>query len=97
MGYPVARQFDTHVCPMPWPGGAPHGPTPVLGPSVPTVLMGGMPCAVIGDTCACGASLVGSSKTVMAGNKFVVRAWPGDVSSHGGNVIVGFPQILVGG
>ena len=94
MGKPVARQGDIHVCPMPYPGGAPHGPTPVVGPSAPKVLMGGMPCAVIGDTCGCGAALLNSSQTVFAEGKLVVRIM--DTSSHGGNVIVGYPKILVG-
>ncbi len=49
----AARIADLHTCPMVNPGGAPHVGGPVVGPGVPTVMIGGMAAAVIGDLAVC--------------------------------------------
>ena len=38
-----------HVCPMVKPGGVPHVGGPIMPPGEPTVLIGGMPAARVGD------------------------------------------------
>ena len=47
MGKPAARIGDMHVCPFVDPGPKPHVGGPIVGPSVPTVLIGGQPAAVV--------------------------------------------------
>ena len=69
MGKPAARLTDMHVCPMVT-GVVPHVGGPILGPGVPTVLIAGMPAAVVGDTCVCTGppdSIVMGSTTVLIG------------------------------
>lgn len=98
---PGARIADVHLCPMitqVGPVPVPHVGGPVIGPGVPTVLVGGMAAAVVGDTCTCVGppdSLVMGSATVMIGKKPAVRV--GDVSAHGGSVTVGCSTVLIGG
>ncbi|GMQ25624.1 PAAR domain-containing protein [Algoriphagus sp. oki45] len=80
-----------------------HGGT-VIGPGVPTVLIGGMPAAVMGDNHVCSlppnshqptvsAFLLGSS-TVMIGGKPALRA--GDSCVCGASVAVGAPTVMIG-
>ena len=52
----AARLTDMHTCPMQtpaWPSPIPHVGGPVVGPGAPTVLIGGLPAAVMGDSCVC--------------------------------------------
>jgi len=94
---PAARIGDMHTCPMVNPGGAPHVGGPISGPGAPTVLIGGMPAAVIGDMCVCAGppdSLPAGSGTVLIGGKPAVRM--GDSSAHGGTVVGGLPTVLIG-
>ncbi|MBI0548558.1 type VI secretion protein, partial [Dickeya dianthicola] len=48
---PAARLTDLHACPMVTPGlpPIPHVGGPVIGPGEPTVLIGKLPAAVLGD------------------------------------------------
>ena len=52
---PAARITDMHTCPMQTPGlpPIPHAGGPVIGPGAPTVLIGKLPAAVMGDMCIC--------------------------------------------
>lgn len=97
MGKPAARITDMHVCPMAN-GPVPHVGGPVLGPGVPTVLIGGLPAAVMGDTCTCAgppdAIILGSS-TVLIGGKPAARL--GDSTAHGGSIVLGEFTVLIGG
>lgn len=103
MGNPAARLTDMHSCPMqtPAPPGAPipHVGGPIIGPGVPTVLIGGVPAAVLGDACVCTApapdSIVKGSATVLIGGKPAARM--GDSTAHGGSIVVGIPTVLIGG
>ena len=61
---PAARLTDFHSCPMVTPGGTPHVGGPVIGPGVSTVLIGGMPAAVVGDSLTC----AGPPDTIIAGS-----------------------------
>ena len=49
---PAARVSDMHVCPMVT-GVVPHVGGPILPPGAPTVLIGGLPAAVVGGMCTC--------------------------------------------
>jgi len=97
---PAARLTDMHVCPMVTPGLPPiaHVGGPLLGPGVPTVLIGRLPAAVVGDNAACVGppdAIVQGSATVMIGKKPAVRV--GDRTAHGGSVATGLPTVLIGG
>jgi len=99
MGQPAARITDLHVCPMQTPGAPPipHVGGPIVGPGAATVLIGGLPAAVVGDTAVCVGppdSLVAGSATVLIGGKPAVRL--GDSTAHGGSVVLGLPTVLIG-
>jgi len=96
MGKPAARIGDMHVCPMVT-GLVPHVGGPVIGPGVPTVLIGGMPAAVMGDMCTC----VGPPDTIILGSTGVLiggkpAARMGDQCVHGGAITLGCPTVLIG-
>jgi uncharacterized Zn-binding protein involved in type VI secretion len=100
MTKPAARISDIHVCPMQTPAVVPipHVGGPVIGPGVPTVLIGGLPAAVVGDMCTCvgppDAIIVGSA-TVLIADKPAARL--GDSTAHGGSIVAGIPTVLIGG
>ena len=96
---PAARIGDPHVCPMVTPGTppVPHVGGPILM-GCPTVLIGGMAAARVGDTALC----VGPPDVIAKGSATVtIGAMPaarmGDLTAHGGTITVGFPQVLIGG
>lgn len=94
---PAARLSDMHTCPMVT-GLVPHVGGPVAGPGAPTVLIGKLPAAVIGDTCTCVGppdSIVKGSATVMIGGKPAARV--GDVTAHGGSIVLGLMTVMIGG
>ncbi len=94
---PASRITDMHVCPMTT-GPVPHVGGPIIGPGVPTVLIGSLPASVVGDSCVCVGppdSVVKGSATVMIGNKPAVRM--GDTTAHGGNIVLGMPTVMIGG
>ncbi|MCD8179592.1 MAG: PAAR domain-containing protein [Tannerellaceae bacterium] len=97
---PAARITDLHVCPMVTPGlpPVPHVGGPVTGPGVPTVLIGNLPAAVLGDMCTCVGppdSIIKGSATVMIGGKPAVRV--GDNCAHGGIITLGCLTVMIGG
>ena len=97
---PASRITDMHTCPMQTPGipPIPHVGGPVIGPGIPTVLIGGLPAAVLGDNCTCAGppdSIVKGSSTVMIGGKPAARI--GDTTAHGGRLVLGCPTVMVGG
>lgn len=96
----AARVTDIHTCPMVTPGlpPIPHLGGPIVGPGEPTVLIGGMPAAVLGDTLICVGppdTIVKGSATVLIGGKPAARI--GDTTAHGGSIIIGCPTVLIGG
>jgi uncharacterized Zn-binding protein involved in type VI secretion len=96
MGKPAARIGDMHVCPMVT-GVVPHVGGPVIGPGVPTVLIGGMPAAVAGDMCVCTGppdTIVLGSTGVLIGGKPAARM--GDICAHGGTIVIGLPTVMIG-
>ncbi len=99
MGKPAARIGDMHVCPMVTPGTPPipHVGGPITGPGVPTVLIGGVPAAVMGDMCVCTGppdTIILGSTGVLIGGKPAARM--GDQCAHGGTIVVGMPTVLIG-
>ncbi|MCK8521382.1 PAAR domain-containing protein [Aquimarina sp. D1M17] len=95
MGAPAARIGDFHVCPM-VSGTVPHVGGPVSQGSA-TVLIAGMPAARVGDMCTC----VGPPDTILAGSTTVMiegkpAARLGDSTAHGGTIVVGAPNVLIG-
>lgn len=96
MGKPAARIGDMHVCPMST-GPVPHVGGPIVGPGAPTVMIGGMPAAVMGDMCTC----VGPPDTIILGSTGVFiggkpAARMGDQCAHGGIIVLGLPTVLIG-
>lgn len=97
MGQPAARISDMHTCPMVNPGPVPHVGGPILPPGEPTVIIGGMPAARVGDMAIC----VGPPDTIAAGSSTVFiggmpAARMGDTTAHGGTIVLGCPTVLIG-
>jgi uncharacterized Zn-binding protein involved in type VI secretion len=87
-----------HTCPMVNPGPVPHVGGPITGPGVPTVLVGNMPAAVVGDMLVCVGPpdiIVKGSATVLIGGKPAARQ--GDLTAHGGVIVAGLPTVQIGG
>ncbi|MCB2182645.1 MAG: PAAR domain-containing protein [Desulfobulbaceae bacterium] len=90
---PAARVGDTTV----------HGGT-IVGPGVATVMIGGMPASVLGDSHVCPippltphittSPFVMGSATVMIGGVPAVRV--GDTAVCGATAAVGEPTVLIG-
>jgi uncharacterized Zn-binding protein involved in type VI secretion len=70
-------------------------PTPIIPPGAPTVLIGGLPAARLGDTCGADAIVKGSA-TVMIGGMPAARV--ADLTAAGGAIMPpGAPTVLIGG
>ncbi|PKV49116.1 putative Zn-binding protein involved in type VI secretion [Aquimarina sp. MAR_2010_214] len=94
---PAARITDMHTCPMVT-GVVPHVGGPILPAGEPTVLIGGLPAARVGDMATC----VGPPDTIIMGSGTVLiggmpAARMGDTTSHGGVIVLGLPTVLIGG
>jgi uncharacterized Zn-binding protein involved in type VI secretion len=78
-------------------------PGVIVGPGVPTVLVGGMPAAVLGDTHACAFSpvphppnpVIAGSATVLIGGMPAARV--GDATGCGATILIGLPTVEIGG
>ena len=97
---PAARLTDFHHCPMasPPPASVPHVGGPVIGPGSPTVLIGELPAAVVGDSLVCVGppdTIIKGSATVLIGGKPAARM--GDTTAHGGTIMLGDFTVLIGG
>jgi uncharacterized Zn-binding protein involved in type VI secretion len=93
----AARLTDMHTCPLVT-GIVPHVGGPVVGPGAPTVLIGNMPAAKVGDICVCVGppdSIVMGSFTVLINSMPAARQ--GDLTAHGGVIVGGFPTVQIGG
>ena len=94
---PASRITDMHVCPA-FTGPVPHVGGPILPPGVPTVLTVGMPQAVVGNMCVC----VGPPDVIALGSMSVLvgsmpAARMGDLTAHGGAIVLGAPTVMIGG
>lgn len=94
---PAARITDMHTCPMVNPGPVPHVGGPILPPGSPSVLIGGMPAARVGDMAVC----TGPPDTIIQGSGTVLisgmpAARMGDATAHGGVIVAGCPTVIIG-
>jgi uncharacterized Zn-binding protein involved in type VI secretion len=97
MGMPASRLGDMHTCPMVT-GVVPHVGGPILPPCAVTVLIGSIPAARVTDMATCVGPpdvIVKASMTVMTVN--LPQARIGDMTVHGGVIVMGLPTVLVGG
>lgn len=98
---PAARLTDFHECPMQTPAGPapiPHVGGPIVGPGAPTVLIGKLPAARVGDMAVCVGppdTIVKGSSTVMIGGMPAARL--GDTTAHGGQIVLGDSTVMIGG
>jgi uncharacterized Zn-binding protein involved in type VI secretion len=97
---PAARLIDLHECPLEQPSvpPIPHVGGPIDGPGAPTVLLGGLPAARLGDLATCVGppdAVLEGSVTVLIGGLPAARV--GDATAHGGVVLSGLPTVLIGG
>jgi uncharacterized Zn-binding protein involved in type VI secretion len=93
---PAARVTDMHTCPMVT-GVVPHVGGPILPPACPTVLIGALPAARVGDMATCVGPpdvIALGSMTVMIGMQPAARM--GDMTVHGGVIILGCPTVMIG-
>ena len=93
---PAARISDMHACPKVEPGPVPHVGGPV-NTGEPTVLIGFMPAARVGDMAICVGppdSVKKGESTVKIGGKEAARL--GDPMSHGGVIVAGCPTVIIG-
>ena len=98
MGQPAARIGDNHMCPMVTPG---VPPIPHVGGPIsigcPTVLIGSMPAARVGDMLVC----VGPPDVIAKGSMVVlIGGMPAarmlDLTAHAGSIVLGLPTVLIG-
>src|SRR4029077_8171498 len=95
---PAARIGDMHIYPMVTPGvpPIPHVGGPILPPGCPTVLIGGMPAARVGDMLVCVGPpdvIALGSFTVMIGGMLAARM--GDMTAHGGSIVIGYTTVMI--
>jgi uncharacterized Zn-binding protein involved in type VI secretion len=79
-------------------GVVPHVGGPILPPGCPTVLIGNMPAARVGDMLTCVGPpdvIAMGSATVLIGGMPAARM--GDMTAHGGSIVMGMPTVLIGG
>lgn len=94
---PAARITDMHTCPLVT-GTTPHVGGPILPAGEPTVLIGNMPAARVGDKALCTGppdTIATGSATVLIGGKPAARL--GDTTAHGGMIVAGEATVLIGG
>lgn len=97
---PAARVTDMHECPMQTP--AVPAPIPHVGGPItngmPTVLIGKLPAARVGDMAVCVGppdTIVKGSATVLIGGMPAARM--GDSTAHGGSIVLGDFSVMIGG
>lgn len=93
---PAARVTDMHTCPMVTVV-VPHVGGPILPPGEPTVLIGFLPAARMGDLATCVGppdTIIMGSPTVLIGNMMAARM--GDPTAHGGVIVLGEPTVIIG-
>lgn len=97
MGKPAARVTDMHVCPMVDPGPKPHVGGPIMPACSPNIIIGMMPAARVTDKAVCAGPpdvIVQGSPTVLFNNLMAARM--GDATAHGGKIVSGMVNVLIG-
>lgn len=96
MGKPAAVLSSHHVCPQ-YSGKIPHCGGPIVAGSG-NVFIGGLPAAKQGDQMICYGgppdSVSAGSGSVFINGKPAARM--GDSSSHGGKIVAGIANVLIG-
>lgn len=93
---PAARVTDMHTCPM-FDGPKPHVGGPIIPPCSMNVITGSMPQARVTDKCTCVGPIdviVKGSPTVLVNGLMAARI--GDMTTHGGVIVTGFPTVIIG-
>lgn len=97
---PAARLTDFHQCPMVTPAvpPVPHVGGPIIGVGAPTVLIAKLPAARVGDMLVC----VGPPDSIIQGSATVkICGMPaarlGDKTAHGGSIVLGAFNVIIGG
>jgi uncharacterized Zn-binding protein involved in type VI secretion len=96
MAFPAARATDVQVCPL-FNGPQPHIGGPIAS-GFPNVLIGGLPAARALDQCVCAGppnAIAKGSATVLIGGQPAARQF--DQTLHGGVIVTGFVNVLIGG
>jgi uncharacterized Zn-binding protein involved in type VI secretion len=78
-------------------GLVPHVGGPIVPAGCPTVLVGGLPAARVGDMAMCVGPpdvIVQGAATVLIGGMPAARQ--GDMTAHGGVIVGGLPTVLIG-
>ncbi len=93
---PAARVTDMHVCPLVTVL-VPHVGGPILPPCAVTVMTGFLPQARVTDLLTC----VGPPDVIAKGSPTVqviglLAARMGDLTAHGGVIVMGFPTVMIG-
>ncbi len=86
-----------HTCPLVT-GVVPHVGGPILPPGAPTVFIGGMPAARVGDLATCTGppdTIILGSASVLIGGMPAARV--GDPTAHGGVIATGNYTVFIGG
>jgi uncharacterized Zn-binding protein involved in type VI secretion len=87
---PGARITDLIVSPA-----TQGAPTPIVPPGAPSVLIGGLPAARLGDTCGVDAIIKGSATVIIGG---MPAARIADSTASGGAILPpGALTVLIGG
>ncbi|MBT9373066.1 PAAR domain-containing protein [Rhizobium sp. CSW-27] len=97
MGKPAARLSDYHLCPMVDPGPKPHIGGPILPACSTNILIGNLPAARVTDKALCIGppdTIIQGSPTVFFNNLMAARM--GDGTAHGGVIIMGQMNVLIG-
>ena len=93
----AARVSDMHTCPMVTVL-VPHVGGPILPPANITVIVGSLPAATVGDMLVCVGPpdiIAKGSATVMICGKPAARM--GDITAHGGVIVLGCMTVNIGG
>ena len=93
---PAARVTDMHTCPMVTVL-VPHVGGPILPPGAPTVLIDFLPAATVTNMLTC----VGPPDIIVKGSagvfvNFMPAARMGDMTAHGGVIVMGAPNVIIG-
>jgi len=92
---PAARVTDMHTCPLVT-GVVPHVGGPIVK-GEPTVSIGFMPAARVGDMVTCAGppdTIAMGSTSVLIG--YMPAARLGDSTVHGGAIVAGCPTVMIG-
>lgn len=93
----AARVTDNHTCPLVNPSSSPHLGGPILQSGPKSVIINGLPAAIVGDLCVCAGPVdsisKGSSSVYING---MPAARMGDPTAHGGSITIASSNVIIG-